>query len=110
MRNGGCIHVCGSVSGALALENGAKLKVDLSAAGSASIEKLIIPSGTINIEVIGASHALRNWQPLVACGTAVIGEQVKALVLGDGNGEAVFESRNGILGVKFNRGTILYFR
>ena len=110
MRNGGCIHVCGSVSGTLALENGAKLKVDLSAVDSASIEKLIIPSGTITVEVAGASHALRNWQPLVACDTAVIGKQVKALVLGDGNGEAVFESRNGILGVKFSRGTILCFR
>ena len=78
--------------------------------GGASIEKLIIPSGTINIEVIGASHALRNWQPLVACGTAVIGEQIKALVSGDGNGEAAFECRNGILGVKFNRGFALIFR
>ncbi len=41
---------------------------------------------------------------------AAIGEQVKAQVSGIGNGEAVFECRNGMLGVKFNRGCIIYFK
>ena len=94
----------------MALENGSKLKVDFSAIGNASIEKLTIPSGTIDVEVVGSAHALRNWQPLIACGMAAIGEQVKAQVSGIGNGEAVFECRNGMLGVKFNRGCIIYFK
>ena len=110
VRGGASIDIRGGVFGTLALADGAKLKVDLASVDSAFVEKLVIPSGTVDVEVVGAGRALRNWQPLFRCDTATIGNQVKARVAGEGNGEAVFEWRNGVLGVKFDRGCAIIVR
>jgi hypothetical protein len=104
---GQCIDVRGGVFGTLALADGAKLRVDRSSAETASIEKLMIPAGTVYVDVVGDGGALPVWQPLLKCGAAEIDPRVKVRVIGVDEGKGVFEYKDGVLGLRLTRGLFI---
>lgn len=104
---GQCIDVRGGVFGTLALADGAKLRVDRSLAETASIEKLMIPAGTVYVDVVGDGGALPVWQPLLKCGAAEIDSRVKVRVIGVDEGKGVFEYKDGVLGLRLTRGLFI---